>query len=100
MTDRKRLLEAVDTMTEAEAGAALRTLAGASGDLVAWIRAHSMADDQGRQTALFVEQRPTLDELLSQQGIDEPQGLDAVTDDEWVEDEADERYLAALSDER
>jgi hypothetical protein len=99
MTDRERLRAAVETMTEAEAGAALRTLAGASDDLVAWIHAHSMASDQGRHTTLFVEHRPPLDELLSQQGVDERQGLDAVTDDEWAGDEADERYLAALSDE-
>jgi hypothetical protein len=51
---------------------------------------------QGRQSALFVEQRPSLDDLLARQGFSEPQGLDAVADDEWVGDESDERYLAAL----
>ena len=51
---------------------------------------------QGRQSALFVEQRPPLEDLLAGQGFGEPQGLDAVADDEWVGDESDERYLAAL----
>ena len=51
---------------------------------------------QGRQSALFAEQRPRLDDLLAVQGHAEPQGLDAVAGDEWVGDELDERYLAAL----
>lgn len=51
---------------------------------------------QGRQSTLFVERRPALEDLLARQGFDEPQGLDAVADDGWVGDESDERYLAAL----
>lgn len=51
---------------------------------------------QGRQSALFAEQRPPLEDLLARQGFEKPQGLDAVDDEAWVGDESDERYLAAL----
>lgn len=50
----------------------------------------------GRQTELFTPERVPLDVLLERQGIDSPQGLDALEGDEWVGDEADERYLAAM----
>ncbi len=46
MTTKERLHHAVDTMTEAEAAAALRTLAEASGDPVAWVLDHAPLDDE------------------------------------------------------
>lgn len=52
MTDKERLLEAIETMTDAEAGTALRTLAGASGDLVAWIQAHAAIGEPDRSRSL------------------------------------------------
>lgn len=52
---------------------------------------------QRRQTEMFVSERPALEKLLSGQGVTRPQGLDAVIDDQWVGDDSDERYLAALS---
>lgn len=45
MTARERLLHAVDAMTEEEAGAALRTLAEASGDPVGWMLDHMPLPD-------------------------------------------------------
>ncbi len=50
----------------------------------------------GRQTELFTPERVPLDVLLARQGIDSPQGLDALESDAWVGDDADERYLAAM----
>lgn len=46
MTTKERLHQAVETMTEDEAGAALRTLAEASGDAVAWVLDHAPLDDE------------------------------------------------------
>lgn len=46
MTTKERLRQAVETMTEDEAGAALRTLAEASGDPVAWVLDHAPLDDE------------------------------------------------------
>jgi hypothetical protein len=46
MTAKERLRQALDTMTEEEAGAALRTLAQASGDPVAWMLDHAPLDDE------------------------------------------------------
>lgn len=46
MTIKERLHEAVDTMTDEEARAALRTLAEASGDPVAWTLDHAPLDDE------------------------------------------------------
>jgi len=46
MTANHRLHDAVETMTEDEAVAALRTLAQASGDPVVWIFDHAPLDDE------------------------------------------------------
>ncbi len=46
MTIKERLHQAVDTMTDEEARAALRTLAEASGDPVAWTLDHAPLDDE------------------------------------------------------
>lgn len=46
MTTKERLRQAVETMTEEEAAAALRTLAEASGDPVAWVLDHAPLDDE------------------------------------------------------
>lgn len=46
MTTKQRLHQAVETMTEQEAGAALRTLAEASGDPVTWVLDHAALDDE------------------------------------------------------
>jgi hypothetical protein len=46
MTVKERLRHAVDAMTDEEAQAALRTLAEASGDPVAWMLAHAPIDDE------------------------------------------------------
>lgn len=46
MTAKERLRQALDTMAEEEAGAALRTLAEASGDPVAWMLDHAPIDDE------------------------------------------------------
>jgi len=47
MTTKERLRQAVETMTEEEARAALATLAEASGDPVAWVLDHAPPDDEG-----------------------------------------------------
>ena len=46
MTVKEQLQQAVEAMTEDEASAALRTLADASGDTVAWMLAHAPLDDE------------------------------------------------------
>jgi len=46
MTIKERLHQAVDTMTDEEARAALRTLAEASGDPVAWMLDHAPRDEE------------------------------------------------------
>jgi hypothetical protein len=46
MTIKERLHQAVDTMTDEEAREALRTLAEASGDPVAWTLDHAPLDDE------------------------------------------------------
>lgn len=46
MTIKERLHQAVDTMSDEEARAALRTLAEASGDPVAWTLDHAPLDDE------------------------------------------------------
>lgn len=46
MTVKERLRHAVDVMTDEEADAALRTLAAASGDPVAWMLEHAPPDDE------------------------------------------------------
>lgn len=46
MTTKERLHHAVETMTEDEAAAALRMLAEASGDPVAWVLDHAPLDDE------------------------------------------------------
>ena len=46
MTTKERLRQAVETMTEEEAETALRTLAEASGDPVAWMLDHAPLDDE------------------------------------------------------
>jgi len=51
MTAKERLRQALDTMTEEEAGAALRTLADASGDPVAWMLDHAPIDDEPERGA-------------------------------------------------
>lgn len=47
------------------------------------------------QSSLFTSAPVDEDELLARQGIDAPQGLDALSDPEW-DDETDDAYLAAL----
>lgn len=47
------------------------------------------------QSALFTTVPVNEDELLAQQGITAPQGLDALADAEW-DDETDDAYLSAL----
>lgn len=46
MTVKERLHGAVETMTDEEASSALRTLAEASGDPVAWMLDHAPLDDE------------------------------------------------------
>lgn len=46
MTVKERLHNAVETMTDDEASSALRTLAEASGDPVAWMLDHAPLDDE------------------------------------------------------
>lgn len=46
MTTKERLHQAVETMTEDEATEALRMLAEASGDPVAWVLDHAPLDDE------------------------------------------------------
>jgi hypothetical protein len=46
MTVKERLHNAVETMTDREASAALRTLAETSGDPVAWMLDHAPLDDE------------------------------------------------------
>ncbi|MDO8185672.1 hypothetical protein Q5424_23470 [Conexibacter sp. JD483] len=46
MTAKERLHQALNTMTEEEAGAALHTLAKASGDPVAWMLNRAPVDDE------------------------------------------------------
>lgn len=46
MTVKERLHNAVETMTDEEASSALRTLAEASGDPVAWMLDHAPLDDE------------------------------------------------------
>lgn len=46
MTVKERLHNAVETMTDEEASAALRTLADASGDPVVWMLDHAPLDDE------------------------------------------------------
>jgi hypothetical protein len=46
MTVKERLHDAVETMSDDEARAALRTLADASGDPVAWMLNHAPLDDE------------------------------------------------------
>ena len=43
---KEQLHQAVEAMTDEEASAALRTLADASGDPVAWMLAHAPLDDE------------------------------------------------------
>jgi hypothetical protein len=46
VTVKEQLHQAVEAMSEEEAGTALRTLADASGDPVAWMLAHAPLDDE------------------------------------------------------
>jgi hypothetical protein len=46
MTVKERLHDAVETMNDEEASTALRTLAEASGDPVAWMLDHAPLDDE------------------------------------------------------
>jgi hypothetical protein len=46
MTVKERLHTAVETMSDEEAQAALRTLAESSGDPVAWVLDHASLDDE------------------------------------------------------
>ncbi|MGO9752283.1 MAG: hypothetical protein ACLP8S_06530 [Solirubrobacteraceae bacterium] len=46
MTTKERLRQAIETMTEDEAAAALRALAEASGHPVAWVLDHAPLDDE------------------------------------------------------
>lgn len=46
VTVKEQLHQAVDAMTDEEASAALRALADASGDPVAWMLAHAPLDDE------------------------------------------------------
>lgn len=51
MTIKERLHQAVETMSDEEATAALRTLAEASGDPVAWALDHAPLDDEAETEA-------------------------------------------------
>lgn len=53
----------------------------------------------GEQTALFTRGPVPMGELLARGGIEGPQGLEALADDEWIGDDADEAYIAALFDD-
>lgn len=46
MTRKERLQQAIETMSDEEARAALQTLAEASGDPVAWMLDHAPIDDE------------------------------------------------------
>jgi len=46
MTHNERLQQAIETMSDEEARAALQTLAEASGDPVAWMLDHAPIDDE------------------------------------------------------
>jgi hypothetical protein len=48
------------------------------------------------QSSLFTFERVPLEELEAEQGIAEPQGLAAVQDPEWADDEQDRAYLALV----
>jgi hypothetical protein len=75
MTVKDRLHNAVAMMTDEEARAALRTLANASGDSVAWMLDHAPLDDEHETQ----EERRAVAEAHAdrQQGI-EPAPLESV----------------------
>jgi hypothetical protein len=50
----------------------------------------------GEQTTLFTREPIPMSELLERSGITGPQGLDALASEDWVGDDADEAYLAAM----
>lgn len=51
------------------------------------------------QTMLFTTNAVPTAELEQQQGITRPQGLAALQDPEWVDDEASREYVAMVLDE-
>lgn len=75
MTVKERLHNAVETMTDEEATSALRTLAEASGDPVAWMLDHAPLDDEPET----VEERRAVAEVRAdrKRGI-EPVPLESV----------------------
>ena len=75
MTIKERLHQAVDTMTDEEARAALRTLAEASGDPVAWTLDHAPLDDE---TETDAERRAVADARADRERGIEPIALDDV----------------------
>jgi len=75
MTIKERLHQAVDTMTDEEARAALRTLAEASGDPVAWTLDHAPLDDEPETDA---ERRAVADARADRERGIEPIALDDV----------------------
>lgn len=55
---------------------------------------------QHEQNELFTTEPVALNDLQREQGVAAPQGLAALTDTEWVDDDAARRFLAAtLSDD-
>lgn len=70
MTAKEHRHLVVDTMTEEEAGTALRTLAEASGDPVAWMLNHAPIDDEPEtdHCASAAPSRP-LDDVKAEFGI-------------------------------
>lgn len=53
--------------------------------------------EQGEQAPLFTVTPIADEDLLADQGIEKPQGLDSLAHETW--DEVDDAYLAALLDD-
>lgn len=75
MTVKERLHSAVETMTDKEAVAALRTLADASGDPVTWMLDHAPLDDEPETEE---ERRAVADAHADRQRGIEPVPLESV----------------------
>lgn len=75
MTVKDRLHNAVESMTDDEASEALRTLAEASGDPVAWMLDHAPLDDEPETEA---ERRAVAEALADRERGIEPVPLESV----------------------